>query len=161
MMKRSTQKWLLLVELVGLLLVVLLSSQASAKPNGLFGIGEKTLGGRFVWSDEVVSHEWRVQKHAIVGHYRLIDPSDKRYTFGTLDHCLTELAEVKKEKQLPPMPKEVVIVLHGLGASRQMMNGMCYHLEDEGGFSVINVGYASTLAKIGDHAASLGSEISP
>ncbi len=159
MKKRSTQKWILLVELASLLLLLLWHSTASAKPNGLFGIGEKTLGGRFVWSDEVVSHEWRVQKHAVVGHYRLIDPSDKRYTFGSLDHCLTSLEEVKREEQLPPMPKEVVIVLHGLGASRQMMNGLCYHLEDEGGFSVVNIGYASTLGKVGDHAAALGSVI--
>jgi len=159
MIKHSTQKRWLLVELACLLLLLLGHSTASAEPNGLFGIGEKTLGGRFVWSDEVVSHEWRVQKHAVVGHYRLIDPSDKRYTFGSLDHCLTSLAEVKREEQLPPMPKEVVVVLHGLGASRQMMNGLCYHLEDEGDFSVVNVGYASTLAKISDHAASLGSVI--
>ncbi len=157
--KRSTQKGLLLVGLPSLLALLLLYAPASAKPNGLFGIGEKTLGGRFVWSDEVVSHEWRVQKHAVIGHHRLIDPEDKRYTFGTLDHCLTELAKIKREEQLPPMPKEIVIVLHGLGASRQMMNGLCYHLEDEGDFSVVNVGYASTLGKVGDHAASLGSVI--
>jgi len=141
--------------LAGLLLAVSVSTTGAQ--GGLFGIGGKTLGGRFVWSDEVVLHDWRVQKHAVMGHYRLIDPKDRRVTFGSFDHCLTRLAEIKREQELPPMATEIVVVLHGLGASRQMMDGLSDHLADQGGLSVVNVGYPSTLAEIGEHAKSLAS----
>jgi pimeloyl-ACP methyl ester carboxylesterase len=127
---------------------------AHAEP-GLFGIGSKTLGGRFTWSDEVVYEDWRIQKSAMVGHYRLIDPNDRRYTFGTFEHCLEELEKVKVEKQLPPLPPSVVVVVHGLGASRQWMNELSDYLADEGHLYVVNVGYPSTMGQVGDHAKSL------
>jgi len=119
------------------------------------GIGARTLGGRFTWSDEVVYQGWRIQKSAVIGHCRILDPKDRRYTIGTFEHCLEELEKVKVEKQLPPLPKEVVIVVHGLGASRQWMDSLSEYLEDEGGMTVVNVGYPSTMKEIGEHAASL------
>ncbi len=123
------------------------------------GFGSQTLGGRLTWSDEVIFHDWRIQKHALVGHYRLIDRSDRRHTFGTFETCLEKLHEIKKAKQLPPMPDEVVLVLHGLGATRQMMEPLTKLLENEGKLTVVNVGYPSTLGKIEEHALTLASVI--
>jgi len=153
-MKRSQINWLAVVLLESLFLLGLSCMPVKAQPP-LFGIGSRTLGGRFTWSDEVVYQDWRVQKSAVVGHYRLIDPDDRRYTFGTFDHCLATLEEVKQKKQLAPLPKDVVIVIHGLGASRQWMNELSDYLTDEGGLKVVNVGYPSTMGEIGDHANSL------
>ena len=157
-MRRAHTNWLALVVLESLFLLVLSYSAARAEP-GLFGIGTRTLGGRFTWSDEAVYQDWRVQKSAVIGHHRLIDPNDRRYTFGTLEHCLEELEKVKVAKKLPPFPREVVIVVHGLGASRQWMNELSDYLSEEGNFSVVNVGYPSTMGEIGEYARSMRSVI--
>lgn len=153
-MRRVRKNWLLMILLETLFFAAVTYTVAHAEP-GLFGIGSKTLGGRFTWSDEVVYEDWRIQKSAMVGHYRLIDPNDRRYTFGTFEHCLEELEKVKVEKQLPPLPPSVVVVVHGLGASRQWMNELSDYLADEGHLYVVNVGYPSTMGQVGDHAKSL------
>lgn len=153
-MQRAPTPWFIIVLLESLFLAALLFSPAHAE-RGLFGLGARTLGGRFTWSDEVVYQDWRVQRSATIGHYRLLDPQDRRHTFGTLEHCLEELEEVKVEEKLPPLDKEVVIVVHGLGASRQWMNKLSEYIEEESKLSVVNVGYPSTLGEIGDHAKSL------
>ena len=158
-MRCARNNWLAAVVLEALFLLVLTYGSARAEPGGLFGIGSRTLGGPFTWSDEVVYQGWRVQKSAVIGHHRLIDPENRRRTFGTLENCLRELEKVKAEKQLPPLPRDVVIVLHGLGASRQWMNQLSDYLSEEGQLSVINVGYPSTMEEIGEHARSLRSVI--
>ena len=107
-MRRARKSWLAILLLESLFLAALSYAPAKAAP-GIFGFGSKTLGGRFTWSDEVVYHDWRIQRSAVVGHYRLIDPEDRRYTFGTLEHCLEELEAVKLKYELPPLPKYVVI----------------------------------------------------
>ncbi len=138
----------------GLFFLTLLAAYAKAEP-ALFGIGSQTLGGRFVWSDEVIYDGWRIQKHSTFGHYRLIDAKDRRRTFGTFENCLAELERAKQMEKLPPLPKEVVVLVHGLGASRQMMNGLADYIAKETGLNVINFGYPSTTAEVGEHAKSL------
>jgi len=159
-MRRARTHWLAIVLLEGLFLLLLLLSYSTAKAEpGLFGLGGKTLGGMFTFSDEVVYQKWRIQKHAIIGHYRLLDPNDRRHARGSFEHCLDELEKVKVKEQLAPLPKEVVIVMHGLGASRKWMNSLSEYLEEEGGLTVINVGYPSTMGEIGEHADTLTSVI--
>lgn len=135
------------------------ASVVRAERAGLFSAGIPTLGGRMVWSDEIWFHDWRIQKHAVIGHYQLIDPNDRRQAFGSLETCQEKLNLVKQEQQFPPLPKHVVIVLHGLGAGRQFMDGITNYLIEEGGLAAINVGYPSTLEDIDSYAASLDSLI--
>jgi pimeloyl-ACP methyl ester carboxylesterase len=146
-----------------LLLLVLVSgcalNQVHAQGGGLFRIGAPTMGGMWVWADEVIYHDYRIQKHALVGHYRLIDPSNNRLARGDFQTCLAKLDEIKVADQLPPLPNHVVIVLHGLGANRQFMNGISNFLREDGGYFVINFGYPSTMLKIEDYAQSLDSVI--
>ena len=153
-MKRSPTNHFAALVIESLFFLTLLAAYASAEP-ALFGIGSQTLGGRFVWSDEVIYDNWRIQKNSTFGHFRLIDPNDRRHTFGTFENCLTELNRVKEVDKLAPLPKEVVVLVHGLGASRQMMNGLADYIEKEGGFYVINFGYPSTVGVIDQHAKSL------
>ena len=153
-MRRTRKNWLVILLLESLFIAALAYAPVRAE-GGLFGFGAKTLGGRFTWSDEVVYQGWRVQHSAVIGHYRLIDSDDRRYTFGTREHCLEELEAVKAKFQLPPLPKEVVIVVHGLGASRQWMDELSEYISEEGGLEVVNVGYPSTLGEIGGYADSL------
>lgn len=133
--------------------------RAAAQPGGLFAPGAPTLGGRFAWSDYVIYDDWRIQQSAVIGHYRLLDPRDRRVTFGEFTTCFDKLEETKKSLPLPPLPKQVVVVLHGLGAGRQFMQGLCDYLEDEGGCATVNFGYASTMGTIEQHARALDSVI--
>jgi pimeloyl-ACP methyl ester carboxylesterase len=146
-----------------LLLLALVSgcalNQVHAQGGGLFRIGAPTMGGMWVWADEVIYHDYRIQKHALVGHYRLIDPNNNRLARGDFQTCLAKLDEIKVADQLPPLPNHVVIVLHGLGANRQFMNGISNFLREDGGYFVINFGYPSTMLKIEDYAQSLDSVI--
>ena len=160
MRKKRRINWIALLVLECLFLLLLSYSTAKAEPGGgLLGFGNKTLGGVLMFSDEVVYQDWRIQKHALIGHYRLIDPDNDRHTRGSFEHCLEELEKIKVEKKLALMPKEVVIVMHGLGATRQWMNGLEEYLEEEGGLTVVNVGYPSTMGEIGEHANTLASVI--
>jgi hypothetical protein len=146
--------WLAVLVIEGLFLLALSLAPARAEP-GLLGFGARTWGGRFSWSDEVVYHDWRVQRSAVIGHYRLLNPEDVRYTFGSLEHCIDTLEQMKVEKKLAPLPKEVVIVIHGLGAGRFWMNPLAEYLKEEGGYFTVNVGYPSTLEDIGEAARAL------
>jgi len=150
--------WLALVVLEGLFLLLLSYSTARAEA-GLFGLGRMTLGGAFTFSDEVVYQKWRIQKSAVIGHFRLLDANDRLVERGSFEHCLEELEKAKVEQKIPPLPKEVVIVLHGLGAYRKYMTPLSEYLEEEGGLTVVNVGYPSTMGNIGEHARTLTSVI--
>jgi pimeloyl-ACP methyl ester carboxylesterase len=153
-LSRCAFQWLILASIVA-------SSWTSAahaqREGGLFAAGIPTLGGQFVWSDEVWFHDWRIQKHAVIGHYRLIDPTNRRQAFGSFETCQGRLSEIKRTTKFPPMPKHVVIVMHGLGAGRQFMSGITDYLKENGNLAAINIGYPSTMEDIDSYAASLDS----
>ena len=86
-MRQERRRHLLMLFPLGGLLLSLLSSTVLAKP-GLLGIGRKTLGGTMVFSDEVVYQDWRIQKHAAIGHFRLIDPNNILVKVATFDDCV-------------------------------------------------------------------------
>jgi pimeloyl-ACP methyl ester carboxylesterase len=153
-MKRAESNSFLALLIESLFILALLAVTARAEPF-LSGIGTQTLGGRFVWSDEVIYDGFRIQKHSAIGHYRLIDSDDRRRTFGTFENCLAELENIKKTEKLPALPKRVVIMVHGLGAARQFMNSLAEYLEEQGKLHVVNFGYPSTQGDVGTHAASL------
>lgn len=151
-----------LIRFLAVALVVVASAAASSpahaqRTGGLLAAGVPTLGGQFVWSDEVWFHDWRIQKHAVIGHYRLLDPANRRQAFGSFETCQAKLDEVKTTTEFPPMPKHLVIVMHGLGAGRQFMAGITDYLKEHGNLAAVNVGYPSTLEDIDAYAASLDS----
>src|SRR5262245_22569760 len=94
--------------------------------------------GGFSFSDEVIYDNWRVQKNEVGGWYRLVDPEDNRVTRGSFETCMAALDKAKVDNKLPPLPQDVVIVLHGLGAPRSFMNGISDYLAKQGGYYVIN-----------------------
>ncbi|MBX3435005.1 MAG: hypothetical protein KF847_16940 [Pirellulales bacterium] len=137
------------------------AARADGPLAGLLKSGAPTAGSGFVWSTEVAFHDYRIEKHALIGHYRLIQLTTgrPRITFGSFDACLAKLAEIKREQNLGPMPEHVVIVLHGLGAGPGYMQGLADYLEEQGGYPVVNFGYPSTMGKIEEFAASLDSVV--
>ena len=114
-----------------------------------------TLGGTQFWADELLFHQWRIQRNAVTGHCRLLDPSDVRQAWGTFQTCQKALDHFKRKRKLPAMRPEAVVVLHGLGRTRASMGKLCSFLSRQGGYTVLNVGYPSTRGDIADHARSL------
>ena len=135
-----------------------LNSVHAQTGGGLLAPGARTMGGRLVWTDEVIFDDWRIQRNPTIGHYRLLNPDNQRMTFGSFENCMAKFNEIKAQDKLPPMPKDVVIVLHGLGAYRNFMEGLCEHLTASG-FHVVNMGYGSTIDPIDRVAESLDSVV--
>ncbi len=114
-----------------------------------------TLGGRRYWTDELVYHDWRIQRHAEQSHYRLIDGEEVRHAWGTFEECRDALSAIQEKHSLPPLEGKVVLVLHGLGRTRISNNDMVEFLRTNSKFTVLSVGYASTQADVATHARSL------
>lgn len=140
-------------------LAVSVPARVHAQVGGWLSDGVPTLGGLWVWTDLVIYDDWRVQKNTVTDHCRLIDPRGRRFASGDFDSCLAKLDGLKVERKLPRGPKDVVIVVHGLGANRRFMNGLCDYLHEKGGLAVVNFGYASTMADIEDYATALDSVV--
>jgi hypothetical protein len=115
-----------------------------------------TLGGTQFWGDELLFHGYRIQRHVLTGHCRLLNEHNVRLGWGTLEQVAAKLDAIRHDKQLPPVRGRVILVLHGLGRTRASMDKLCAHLQQPGGLTVLNIGYPSTRAAIDDHAAALG-----
>lgn len=118
-------------------------------------LAAQTAGGLQFWGDVALFHQWRIQRNAFTGHCRLLDESNVRHAWGTLEVCQTTLAEVRRREELPPMEGEAVLLLHGLGGSRKQMQLLKDFLTESGGYQVFVVGYPSTRGGIDQHAEQL------
>ena len=114
-------------------------ASVATKPN----IPAKTLGGREFWGDVTHFHGWRIQHNVLTKHYRLIDSDDVRHAWGTREQCQAKLDEIKREKKLPPMSGEGVILVHGMIRSSKSMAAYRLPLE-KAGFQVFPFDYPST-----------------
>lgn len=107
----------------------------------------KTLGGRQFWGDVLFFHEYHIQRNVFTGHYRLLDGKDVRRAWGSLDECREKLAEIRVEKNLPPMHGKAVILLHGITRSSKHM----WHFKEpfeKAGYVVFPMDYPSTRGTI-------------
>ncbi len=118
-----------------------------------------TLGGPLLWSDYVVHHDWRIQRHVTLGHYRLLDDKNRVVVAGSMSECHQELNRQRQCGNLRPLDCHVVIVMHGLAGSRRFMAGLAEYLREHGGYTVLNFGYASTRGTIQEHTQALESVI--
>ncbi len=133
--------------------------ETAAKSPRSFNLATPTLGGKQFWADELLFRQWRVQRNALTGHYRLLDAENLRRAWGTFDECRTALEEIKRREKLSPMRGKIVIVLHGLGRTRSAMSGMAKFLEESGKYTALNVSYPSTMTEVEEHAKSLRSVV--
>jgi len=125
-----------------------LPGRADPPPN----VTWKTMGGKQFWADELFFHHWRIQRNVLTGHCRLLDGGDVRHAWGTFEQCRAKLDEIRRERDLPPMQGKVVIVLHGLFRSHDSMVPLCRYLEEQGGYTVLNVTYPTTRRDVAAHA---------
>ena len=108
------------------------------------------------WSDDVVKHEWRLQRRPGSDAWRILDPADACVAKGDEASCRGEFARLEATGRIPPVNGVTVIVLHGLGENRASMQPLVKHLRSRLDASVLTFGYASPRAGIDDHGAALG-----
>ncbi|MDO4583717.1 MAG: hypothetical protein Q4D62_06395 [Planctomycetia bacterium] len=113
----------------------------------------QTLGGFYFWQDIRFQGEWRIQYNVFLKHYRLLNPQSVQYAIGSLKTCETEL----QAQNLPPMQGRVLILVHGFGANRLLLQRMAGWFRQRGHYSaVLNVTYPSTSVTIQEQAAVIG-----
>ncbi len=112
-----------------------------------------TLGGKQLWTDYHWRRNWRIQKNAISGHWRLLDPRNVRQAWGRREDCQRVLEERVPETSLAK--KNIVVVLHGLGRTTNSMAGLARSITKTHDCIVVPFQYASTRAPISQHADAL------
>lgn len=114
-----------------------------------------TTGGQQMWGDVRYHLGYRVQRHALTGHHRLLDPQDQRVAWGSLDACESAFAKIRQETQLTAASSTAVVSLHGLFRTRWSMARIEHYLEQTTRWQGINLCYPSTRGTVGDHAGML------
>ncbi len=114
-----------------------------------------TAGGMQFWTDVFIYGEWRIQQHATTGHHRLLDDHNVRRAWGAYADCRSKFDALKRELKLPPLKRKVVVTIHGLGRTRRSMEGIGRYLAESGGYTLINMSYASTRNPIDVNARAL------
>lgn len=115
----------------------------------------KTLGGRQLWGDVHFFRGWTIQQNVYTGHFRLLDPRDVRYAWGSFDKCKARLDEIRLEQNFAPMRGEAVVLLHGIFRSSKAMQKLQIRLEKDG-YLVVPFDYPSTRVDIPASAEMLG-----
>ena len=111
------------------------------------------------WSDVRIVSDWRVQCRPGTTDGRILDPADQSVANGSLDTCLKLFEQLQSKGQIPPVTKETVLVLHGLGEGRRAMKPLAIHLQQGLDATVMSFGYASPRAGLAAHASSLAAVI--
>lgn len=114
-----------------------------------------TAGGNQVWTDHRNRAGWRVQRNALTGHWRLLDPKDIRRAWGSRGACEAALQAATQDSATISAPDHVIILLHGLMRTQRSMNSLEKHLQEQSSAQIISFSYASTRAGIAEHAQAL------
>ncbi len=107
------------------------------------------------WTDEIVQHDWRLQRRPGTDACRILDPADRIVREGTADDCREAFAEFEASGRIQPVRGEAVILLHGLGEGRASMSPLAEHLKRSLDATVLTFGYASVKADIDAHGRAL------
>ena len=136
------------------------TSKGSPVGSTLLRLPSKTLGGDQYWADEFIHGDWRIQRQALTGNYRLLDPSDHRRAYGDYDACRSEFDKLRKTEEIPALKKEAVVLLHGLLRSRDTMQPLAKLLQEQTPWEIINFTYPSSCGTVSEHAAVLDKMLS-
>ena len=111
-----------------------------------------TLGGMQLWGDVRCRAGWRIQRHVVTGHYRLLDDWDVRRAWGDRACCDAALAAAIEARSLPRPAGDTVVLLHGMIRSGKCFAGLAADLR-EAGFATVAVDYPSTRQSLRASAA--------
>ncbi len=107
------------------------------------------------WTDLVIRHDWRLQRHARKPRCRILDPADGTVRAGTEAECRQAFAALEADGTIPSQDGGTVVLLHGLGEGRDSMRPLAEHLRSALDVTVISFGYASVSADIETHGRAL------
>ena len=110
-----------------------------------------TMGGKQFWSDELVFHDWRIQRNSWMNYCRLLDGENHRRAWGTFEQCRAKLEELRRRHKIAPMKGKVIVALHGLIRTRASMRNLSDYLKQSGDYTVITASYASTRGTLDSH----------
>jgi len=122
-------------------------------------LAHQTLGGLQLWTDHLYRAGYRIQRHALTGHWRLIDAHNRRLVSGQRDECDTRLEQEMPRSVWNEVNEPFVVLLHGLMRTSFCMRPLQRWLLKAGFKHVTRFAYASTRASILDHGAALVSYI--
>jgi pimeloyl-ACP methyl ester carboxylesterase len=130
-------------------------NEAKAASASRFNLAIKTGGGTQLWTDYCYREGFRVQRNAMTGHWRLLDPNDVRKGWGSREQCMAMLDQLQPKSDETAAPKHFVVLLHGLMRTHHSMKPIANRLAEEGHSDVIRFSYASTRSSIADHSQAL------
>ena len=110
-----------------------------------------TLGGKQLWGDVFLYGGWRIQRHALTGHHRLLDPRDIRLAQGDWTTCHETFVRLRAERGIAQQSDHLVLCVHGYFRSKDSMRPMVRALANEG-FEAHGVNYPSTRQALSAHA---------
>lgn len=124
-----------------------------------FNVPLPTTGGTQLWTDHQDRDGFRIQQHALTGHWRLLDASDVRQAWGTRAACEQSLQKLCPVAEIES-PTHTVVLLHGLMRTRHCMKSLGEAIEktfrdQNQSVRTLCFSYASSRRSIGDHAAAL------
>lgn len=130
------------------------SCQLAAQESENLNIPMPTMGGQQLWTDHRWAAGWRVQHNAWTDHWRVLDNSDIRRSWGSREVCLNKLKE-HQQRSLAPPAESVVVLLHGLMRSSDSMQTLSRAFQQAGQIQPIAFSYASSQDSIEHHAWAL------
>lgn len=128
---------------------------ASPEPPPSLPLRLPSIAAEQLYTDVLVYGEWRIQRSELTGSFRLLDPENRRRTWGSEQQCREEFTRLRALGFIPALHGRAVLTLHGFGRSRDHMQPLGRFLRDESGVTWINVTYSSTRGSLGDHAQTL------
>ncbi len=97
-----------------------------------------------VWQDEFINSGWRIQRHFYQGNARLVDARGMLRAQGTVAACKQAFDYLRAyEERIVPRSTKLVLLLHGLGSSPEVMTTLRRALEADG-YEAMTVTYPTT-----------------
>lgn len=113
-----------------------------------------TLGGKQFWEDVFYYQKWRIQRHWRTHKYRLLDNWDICRAKGTFEECRQAFVNYIEIYEIPRQSGKMVILLHGLGESKNIFKPLIKPLEAKG-YNVVAINYPSTRKDLKAHVDQL------
>lgn len=86
----------------------------------------------YPWTDYTLYGGWKIEQHIARPEYRLKSPSGTIMAEGRLTKCVKILNEFKRNGRIPPQPKNLVLMVHGMGRLSSLFYRMGKQLAENG-----------------------------
>ena len=120
-----------------------------------FNLETPTAGGQQWWTDLRFREGYRLQRNALSQHHRLLDPRGVRVAWGDRASCLATLDRRRPWTTSDDDGRTVTVLLHGLMRSHHCMKPLAKRIGDTEHPQTFAFEYASTRAKVPEHADAL------